>query len=346
MHSQKTGIQGFQSFDRMKSVSQINWASSLLVSLFVLAECSWIQPWSITKKKKTNSPHLSCEGPSSWLKAKEISTVAFFPLEEWLLSVAACFTRQFLVISWSLCKFMGRASPWTNGDLCKEEGCPLLLRNIMEQNLTQIPIWGDASVPLRRSSGKIQLHYPAWWHPSLSCQGTGIDSLGDSACSWSHRQQLETQGDSAVSMETAHLQLNVINRCCNNLERWRKCFEPSVVYGGSVDVQICSVMTEPCVNTLWKTHRCVCVCVQGEILHVGTARGSGGPFFYSQLLLPLGEVTSTFCSIPVHLESGAGDGIVDALGWVTVMRWNQWGCDGWAHNLSELSRDLPLCCMT
>jgi len=43
-------------------------------------------------------------------------------------------------------------------------------------------------------------------------------------------------------METAHLQLNVINRCCNNLERWRKCFKPSVVYGGSVDVQICSVM--------------------------------------------------------------------------------------------------------
>lgn len=62
-------------------------------------------------------------------------------------------------------------------------------------------------------------------------------------------------------METAHLQLNVINRCCNNLERWRKCFKPSVVYGGSVDVQICSVMTELHVNTLWKTHRRVCVYV-------------------------------------------------------------------------------------
>lgn len=66
-------------------------------------------------------------------------------------------------------------------------------------------------------------------------------------------------------METAHLQLNVINRCCNNLERWRKCFKPSVVYGGTVDVEICSVMTGLCINA--QPFENTQMCIEGEISH-------------------------------------------------------------------------------
>lgn len=55
-----------------------------------------------------------------------------------------------------------------------------------------------------------------------------------------------------------------------------------------MDVQICSVMTELHVNTHsgkhTDVHVCVCVCVEGEISHVGKARGSGCPLFCSQLL--------------------------------------------------------------
>lgn len=111
---------------------------------------------------------------------------------------------------------------------------------------------------------------------------------GDSACSWSHKQQLETRGDSAVSMETAHLQLNVINRCCNNLERWRKCFKPSVVYGGSVDVQICSVMTELHVNTHSGKHTDVCVCVCRERSLTWVKQEGVGDFFSILSLCPWG----------------------------------------------------------
>lgn len=129
---------------------------------------------------------------------------------------------------------------------------------------------------------------------------------GDSACSWSHKQQLETRGDSAVSMETAHLQLNVINRCCNNLERWRKCFKPSVVYGGSVDVQICSVMTELHVNTHSGKHTDVCVCAGRDLSRGRSKREWATSFLFSACAL--GEVTFTSLCPAVEWGSAAHQG--------------------------------------
>lgn len=148
-----------------------------------------------------------------------------------------------------------------------------------------VPLEGAVVNPAPPSSmGSRQL-----CHPSLP----GL-THGDSACSWSHKQQLETQGDSAVSMETAHLQLNVINRCCNNLERWRKCFKPSVVYGGSVDVQICSVMTELHVNTHSGKHTDVCVCREKSLTWV--KQEGVGDFFSVLRLCPWGgDLPIPFC---------------------------------------------------
>lgn len=106
------------------------------------------------------------------------------------------------------------------------------------------------------------------------------------------------------------------------LKDGEKCFKASVVYGGSVDVQICSVMTELCVNThaLENTQ----TRVRGETSHGVKQEEVGDDHFSVLSFCPWGAHLNflSYPSLSVKWGShpGNGYGIFCALGRATVMR--------------------------